>query len=204
MTDSKDHWERIYRDKSPYEVSWYQNVPRLSLALIENSGVTRDAPIIDVGGGASKLVDRLHRHGYTRLAVLDIAAAALQHARERMGDAAHDIEWYEADATRFQPPHAFALWHDRAVFHFLVSAEDRGAYVDVLTRSLQPKGQLIIAAFAIGGPLRCSGLDIVQYDAAKLNRELGPGFELVEQCAESHLTPAGKKQAFGYYRFVKR
>lgn len=203
MTDRKQHWEQVYANKSPLEVSWYQAEPRQSLELIQRSGLGKDAPLIDVGGGASLLIDRLQADGYRRLAVLDISGAALTVARQRLGAHAADIEWYEADVTRFSAPHPFSLWHDRAVFHFLTTADDRQHYVDVLRRTLVAGGHVIIAAFAPGGPVRCSGLDIVQYDAAKLTAELGPDFRLEEQRAETHLTPAGKEQQFGFFRLRK-
>lgn len=200
MTSRKQHWEQIYARKSSREVSWYQTEPRRSLDLIERSGVDRDAPIIDVGGGASLLVDLLQSDGYQRLAVLDISAAALATARERLGPRAGAIEWYEADITQFTAPHAFALWHDRAVFHFLTAAEDRRRYVRVLKQTLVPDGHVVIAAFAIGGPTRCSDLDIVQYDAAKLLAEFGGDFRLEEELSEVHRTPAGKDQQFNFFR----
>lgn len=203
MTDRKSHWESIYRDKSPLEVSWYQQEPALSLELIRRSGVAHDAPVIDVGGGASVLVDRLLAAGYRELSVLDISARSLDCARQRLGAAAGQIDWIEADITAFSPSHTYALWHDRAVFHFLTEKADRARYAEVLHQALRPEGQLIIAAFAIGGPEKCSGLDIVQYDADKLLAELGPGFELVETRAEAHVTPAGGEQEFSYFRFIK-
>ena len=203
MTDRKQHWETVYSNKSPLEVSWYQLEPQLSLRLIENAGLSPDDAIIDVGGGASALVDHLQAAGYGRLAVLDISARALTYARDRLGDKAAGIEWYEADVTEFNPPHRFSLWHDRAVFHFLTESSDRRDYVATLDRSLQAGGHLIIAAFAIGGPERCSGLDIVQYDAGKLSAELGPAFKLVEQSAELHQTPGGKSQQFSYFHFTR-
>lgn len=200
MTNQKQHWEQVYTDKSASEVSWYQTEPRLSLDLIQRSGMGHDAALIDVGGGASLLVDRLHTRGYRTLAVLDISGAALNVARQRLGTQAADIEWYETDVSEFRTPHPFSLWHDRAVFHFLVSAEERQRYIEVLKRTLLPNGQVIMAAFALDGPTRCSGLEIVQYDAVKLLAVLGPDFRLEEQQAETHTTPAGKAQKFEFYR----
>ena len=199
--DRKQHWENVYTNKSPLEVSWYQTEPRLSLELIRATGVDRDAPVIDVGGGASVLVDRLLDAGYTHLSVLDISGQALAHARKRLGARADRVEWLEADVTTFEPPRPFRVWHDRAVFHFLTEPNDRRQYIAALQHGLQIGGQLVIAAFAIGGPLQCSNLDIVQYDAAKLSAELGTGFELIEEKGELHDTPSGKQQKFGYYRF---
>ena len=199
MIDRKSHWESIYRDRSPLEVSWYQQEPALSLELIRQAGVAPEAPIIDVGGGASVLVDRLQAQGYTDLSVLDISARALDCARRRLGESADRVEWLEADITAFQPGRRYALWHDRAVFHFLTAADERQRYVQTLHRALVPGGHVIIAAFAIGGPTRCSGLDIVQYDADRLMGELGPGFALQRTRAEAHATPGGSLQQFGYF-----
>ncbi len=231
MIDRKTHWENVYAKSSHLRVSWYQEEPALSLQLIRRTQISLDAPIIDVGGGASLLVDRLCDAGYSNLAVLDVSAQALAHAKDRLGNKvrtgtvregslgckvrtgtvregslgckADKVEWFEADVTQFNPPHRFSLWHDRAVFHFLTDQADRDQYVGVLNQALKPGGHLIIMAFAIGGPEKCSGLDIVQYDADKLSAELGPGFELVETGHEIHHTPAGKQQKFAYFRFVK-
>ncbi|MBT2968692.1 MAG: class I SAM-dependent methyltransferase [Candidatus Thiodiazotropha sp. (ex Ctena orbiculata)] len=203
MVDKKAHWQNLYREKAPTEVSWHQSEPELSLQLMHSSGIDRDEAVIDVGGGASLLVDYLWKEGFSNLAVLDISGYALSVAKQRLGDAAASIEWYETDVTEFMPPHPFSLWHDRAVFHFLTAKPDREKYIDALNLALRPNGHLVIAAFAIGGPEKCSGLDIVQYDAAKLMRELGKGFELMEEREELHVTPAGGEQKFTYFRFSK-
>ena len=204
MIDRKLHWEKIYRNKMSKEVSWYQQEPTLSLQLISKTQLAHDAPIIDVGGGASLLVDYLCGEAYTNVAVLDISAKALAFARDRLGDKASRVEWYQNDVTQFVPPHQFSLWHDRAVFHFLTDKTDRDNYVKVLNRALQPNGHIIIATFAIGGPTRCSGLDVVQYDAEKLMAELGSGFELVEKRTETHITPTNEEQKFAYFRLSRR
>lgn len=203
MPDRKAHWENVYSNRSPVEVSWYQEQPTLSMQLILNTGIAHDAPIIDVGGGASRLVDSLCEHGYTNISVLDISAQALAHARLRLAGKANDVHWHEADVTDFVPPQRFSLWHDRAVFHFLTAKADRRSYVEVLQRALEPGGHLIIMAFAIDGPKKCSGLDIVQYDADKLKTELGESFELIENGYEAHITPAAKEQKFAYFHFIK-
>lgn len=204
MFDRQAHWQQIYRGKSPLEVSWYQKQPELSLELIRQTGLRNDGAIIDVGGGASVLVDHLHNQGFTDLAVLDISGNALAGAKKRLGDAANNIQWFETDITEFSPPRRFSLWHDRAVFHFLTDRSDRTKYLKALKQALKPKGHLIIAAFAIGGPEKCSGLEIVQYDAAKLMAELGSDFELVEERSETHITPADKEQKFNYFRCLKK
>lgn len=203
MFDRKTHWQDVYQKKSPLDVSWYQKEPRLSLNLIQQTAVPKDEAIIDVGGGASVLVDFLVKEGFSKLSVLDISGNALSSAKNRLGDLAQKIEWLETDITEFQPPHTFALWHDRAVFHFLTNKADRHNYVDVLKQALRPEGHLIIAAFAIGGPTQCSGLDIVQYDAAKLQAELGDAFTLRQERDEVHITPANKEQQFIYFHFVR-
>lgn len=203
MFDRKTHWENIYQEKSPLDVSWYQKEPMFSLALIRRTQLARDEAIIDVGGGASVLVDYLCKEGFTNLAVLDISGSALASTKKRLGDLAKGIEWFDADVTQFKAPHQFSLWHDRAVFHFLTDRSDRKNYVKALKHALRPGGHLIIAAFAIGGPDQCSGLDIVQYDAEKLIAELGEDLELVEERNEVHITPAKKEQQFIYFRFIR-
>jgi len=203
MSNRKAHWDNIYERTSPLEVSWFQSVPALSLRLIQAAAPGKDEPLVDVGGGASVLVDCLLREGYRRLAVLDISARALALARARLGDAASQVEWFEADVTDFTPPHPFRLWHDRAVFHFLTDPADRRGYMETLNRAVPPGGHVIIAAFAVGGPTRCSGLEIVQYDAARLGAELGPGFRLLEEAGELHRTPGGQEQKFSYFRYQR-
>ena len=204
MFDRKAHWQSIYEDKLPLDVSWYQKKPELSLELIHRTGADKDEPIIDVGGGASLLVDFLCKQGFTNLSVLDISEKALACARERLADLASTVQWLEADITEFSPPYQYSIWHDRAVFHFLTDQSDRTKYVKVLHQALRPGGHLIIAAFAFGGPIRCSGLDIEQYDSSKLMSELGEGFELIEEREEIHVTPANKQQKFIYFRLLKQ
>lgn len=202
--DRKAHWQNIYREKSALDVSWYQKKPALSLALIRNTQLASDDSIIDVGGGASMVVDHLCKEGFTNLTVLDISENALLSAKKRLGDSAKRIEWFEADITQFIAPRPFSLWHDRAVFHFLRDQADRTRYVGALKAALRPGGHLIIAAFAIGGPEKCSGLEIVQYDAEKLIAELGADFKLLEESSEVHMTPANKEQKFTYFRFIRK
>lgn len=199
----KQHWETVYQDKSPLEVSWYQSRPTLSLELIASCELSPAASVIDVGGGASTLVDHLLEQGYRHLSVLDISAAALEHARRRLGERAGEVEWIEADITEFVPPRTYDLWHDRAVFHFLTEAEDRSRYRDLLERAIAPGGHLIIAAFAPDGPTMCSGLPICRYDAAGLLDEVGPGFKLVDERREVHVTPADKEQSFAFFHLQR-
>lgn len=200
--NAKEHWESVYRSKQPTDVSWYQVQPSLSLDLIARAGLRPTDGIIDVGGGASVLVDRLLDAGYENLAVLDISGAALAHAQERLGARAQCVEWYEADVREFSPPHRYALWHDRAVFHFLTGADDRAHYVQTLKRTLRSGGSAVIATFAADGPKRCSGLDVVRHDAASVRAALGPGFSLVKETREVHVTPWQTEQHFAYFRFT--
>ncbi|MGB5291057.1 MAG: class I SAM-dependent methyltransferase [Lysobacterales bacterium] len=201
MSERKEHWENVYLNRSPREVSWYQQEPTRSLSLISGISLPRHARIIDVGGGASTLVDRLCEEAYTDISVLDVSKNALDHARNRLAEKANRVHWYEEDVTRFKPPHRFSLWHDRAVFHFLTSKADREKYIGVLRQSLEPGGHLIIMTFAIDGPNKCSGLDIVQYDDDRLTSELGEGFDLLETGHECHVTPAGHQQEFAFFHF---
>lgn len=199
----KEHWEAIYKEKSPLAVSWYQNEPAISLSLIRSLPLERDENIIDVGGGVSTLVDHLLKEDFKNITVLDLSSNALSLARQRMGDKAALINWKVEDVTSHVAEHAYSLWHDRAVFHFLTEKKDREKYKRVLKESVRDGGYVIIAAFTIGGPTKCSGLDIVQYDAEKIQNELGPGFKLIEKRSETHITPAGKEQSFEYYLFNK-
>ena len=201
--DKKEHWDKAHAARHPREVSWYQQLPALSLRMIQESNVAADTPIIDVGGGASLLVDFLLEDGYRDITVLDLSGIALDKARRRLGEKSSRVEWIEQDITCFETERKYGLWHDRALFHFLTLENDRGKYIQALRRALQPGGQLVISTFAIGGPERCSGLDIVQYDAQKLERELGGGFTLLEQEQVLHQTPAQKEQLFGFYRFIR-
>jgi len=166
--------------------------------------VSKDAGVIDVGGGASVLVDCLLDDGYTHIAVLDVSGAALNHSRTRLGARAGIVEWFEADVTSFEPPHRFGLWHDRAVFHFLTGADDRRGYLATLHRTLQPGGSVVISTFALDGPAKCSGLDVVRYDEQAMLAELGPEFELQEVRHESHITPWQSEQRFIYFRLQWR
>jgi len=204
VLDREAHWQNVYQEKSRLDVSWYQKAPKLSLELIYHTRLSHDEPIIDVGGGTSVLVDFLCNDGFTNVSVLDISGNALANTKKRLGHLAKNIEWIEADITAFNSSHQFSLWHDRAVFHFLTHEHDRKKYINALSHTLKVGGHLIIAAFAIGGPNQCSGLEIVQYDSSKLKAELGEAFELLEERSEVHITPANKEQQFMYFRFIRK
>lgn len=197
----KDYWNQIYQNKTPEGVSWFQKRPETSLALIGSSGMSKDGGILDVGGGASTLADCLLDAGYGKLAVLDISAEALNRARTRLGARAGEVDWYEADVTNFEPPHRFGFWHDRAVFHFLTTSEARVQYVATLRRTLLPGGHVIIATFALDGPAKCSGLDVMRHDERSIGAELGNEFVLCETLHETHLTPWGSEQRFVFCLF---
>ncbi|AGG88454.1 class I SAM-dependent methyltransferase [Rhodanobacter denitrificans] len=202
MTDKQQHWETVYRTKAPEAVSWYRPHLDTSLALIERAAPDRGAAVLDVGGGASTLVDDLLARGYRDLNVLDISAEALNVARERLGKSADAVTWLVADLLDAPLQEArYDLWHDRAVFHFLTQAEQRARYVQQLTRALKPGGHAVLATFGPQGPLRCSGLDTVRYDAEGLARALGDGFALIDSALEFHATPFGTTQPFLYALF---
>jgi ubiquinone/menaquinone biosynthesis C-methylase UbiE len=197
--NSEQHWDRIYRTRAASEVSWYQPEARLSLALIRRVAPELDAPIVDVGGGASTLVDGLLRGGYRDVTVMDLASAALTRAQERLGDRASQAQWIVADALEAPlPPASCAVWHDRAVFHFLTDARDRARYVAQVQRVVRPGGHVIVASFGPGAPSRCSGLEVVRYDAYGLHAEFGSTFRLLDSTREDHRTPAGTVQPFVY------
>ena len=196
---SRHHWDAIYRTKTPSEVSWYQPEAALSLDLIRRTTPALDAPILDVGGGASTLVDGLLEAGYREVTVLDIAPAGLTRARERLGARAARAKWVAGDILTVPLPLAgFDVWHDRAVFHFLTLPGDRAQYVAQVRRAVRPGGHVIVASFAPEGPTRCSGLEVVRYSPDAMHAEFGAAFTLVDSVREDHRTPAGSTQAFTY------
>ena len=199
----KTHWQEAYSTRSYTEVSWYQAEPTLSLRFVEASGVPKESGIIDAGGGASTLVDHLLDRGYSQLTVLDIASAALRQAQDRLGSRADAVDWQLADVVSFQPQRRFALWHDRAVLHFLTEADDRERYVEALRRSLDPEGHAILAAFGPAGPLKCSGLPVRRYSVDTFQELLGPDFALADHTVEEHATPGGASQQFLYTRWQR-
>lgn len=195
------HWQEVYGRKAPDEVSWYQPVPERSLEWIREHAPAPDASILDVGGGASTLVDHLLDDGYREVAVLDLAPAALERSRQRLGERAERVSWFAADLLEFTAPHPFDLWHDRAVLHFLVDEPRRQRYAEVLRRTLRPGGHALIATFAPDGPERCSGLEVLRSDCADIDRLLGDEFTLVRDEREFHRTPSGGEQRFQYCLF---
>ena len=196
---AKEHWEHVYRVKAPTETSWYQARPTRSLELLDELAISPSTAIIDVGGGASTLVDALLDRELRDITVLDISDAALAHAQRRLGERGASVTWIESDIFDAQlRTGVYDVWHDRAVFHFLTNAEDRRRYRTLAARALRPGGAAIIAMFARAGPPRCSGLDVVRYDAETLAHELGSDFVLARGATEEHRTPGGSVQAFSY------
>ena len=195
----KDHWESVYATKPTDAVSWFQVHADQSLRLIKDTGVPSSAAIIDVGGGASTLVDDLLRNGYLNLTVLDLSAAALSAAKARLGASSGCVHWLEADVTNADlAVHAYDVWHDRAVFHFLTTQDQRHAYVGQVLRSVKPGGHVIVATFAEDGPTQCSGLPVMRYRADQLHAEFGEPFTLLRHEKEEHHTPFGTIQKFVY------
>jgi SAM-dependent methyltransferase len=202
---AQDHWERVYTTKPSDGVSWFQAHAEQSLRLIRASGLPSSAQIMDVGGGASTLVDDLLAHGYSALTVLDLSAAALEQVRARLGAQGRRVRWLVGDITQAElPQHAYDLWHDRAVFHFLTEAEQRRAYVAQVLHALRPGGHVVVATFAEDGPAQCSGLPVARYSPDALQAEFGAPFELLEQRREAHRTPTGAVQQFIYCHCRRR
>jgi len=197
--DRHEHWEQVYRTKGPDQVSWFQAEARLSRELIAVTAPDRNAAIIDIGAGASTLVDGLLGLGYRQVTVLDLSSTALELAKARLGPAAGGVTWQAADVLTAQlPEQAFDVWHDRAVFHFLTDASERLRYVAQVRHAVRPGGIVIIATFAEDGPLRCSGLEVARYAPSALQAQLGADFRLLESHREVHTTPSGATQAFTY------
>ena len=197
--DTKSHWERVYTTKAPNAVSWYRAHLETSLALIERAVDARSASIIDVGGGESTLVDDLLLRGYMNITVLDVSQSAIDHAKSRLRSAGEQVHWLVADITKIElEPGAYDLWHDRAVFHFLTDREQRVAYVRQVARCVKPGGHIIVSTFGPEGPAKCSGLDVMRYEAESLHREFGARFRPIECSKEVHHTPFGTTQQFLY------
>jgi SAM-dependent methyltransferase len=195
------HWENVYTTKGEKEVSWFQENPAPSLELIALTRLSEDAAIIDIGGGASRLVDDLLVRKFRRLTVLDLSAAALAAAKERLSESGTEVQWVIADVTKWEPAQTYDLWHDRAAFHFLTDHADQSAYVDRIKRAVKPGGHVIIGTFAPDGPERCSGLPIVRHDATTLAKILGSDFVLTDTRRHDHATPWGTIQRFQFSTF---
>jgi SAM-dependent methyltransferase len=203
-TESRQaHWQNVYTSKAENEVSWFQENPAPSLALIAEIGATLSSAIIDIGGGASRLVDHLIERGFRDVTVLDVSAAALETAKARLRERASDAHWLVADVTAWEPSRTYDVWHDRAAFHFLTDERDRDGYVAHLRQALKIEGHAIIATFALDGPEKCSGLPVERYDAARLGQTLGSGFKLLRSQRDEHATPWGSQQRFQFSVFQR-
>ena len=197
--DSKAHWSGVYQTKQVNAVSWYQDDPALSLDFIRRAAPDPAACIVDAGAGASTLADHLLDAGYHDLTLIDLSAKALDVVRQRLGDRAASVSFIEGDVTAPPlPAHTHDVWHDRAVFHFLVDEAARRRYADAMRRVLKPGGHAIIATFGPDGPTQCSGLPVARYDAQALHAALGDGFDLLDSATEIHRTPWGSEQQFTY------
>jgi ubiquinone/menaquinone biosynthesis C-methylase UbiE len=199
--DRQAHWENVYETKGENEVSWFQECPTISLDLIDATGVKPGALIIDIGAGASRLIDALLDKGFDAVSVLDVSDKALATAKARLGARASKVRWVVADVTKWEPSQTFDVWHDRAAFHFLTEPKDRAAYAERVSKAVGSGRHVIIGTFAPDGPERCSGLPIARHDAISLGEMLGPSFELVESRRHDHHTPMGGTQRFQFSRF---
>jgi SAM-dependent methyltransferase len=202
--DRRHHWNSVYTAKGEHDVSWFEMLPAVSLEMIEAAGVDRHTCVLDVGGGDSRLIDTLTARGMDCLAVLDVSGAALGRAKQRLGSAAAVPIWIEADVTGSWSLKAMDIWHDRAVFHFLITPEDRSRYTARMREVLKPGGSAVIATFAPDGPEKCSGLPVRRYSPEMLAAELGAEFSLVDARTHRHYTPWGAVQSFQYSRLLKR
>lgn len=204
QVERQQHWEQVYAERDPLDVSWYQVRPERSLALIEAYAPGRDTPIIDMGSGASTLIDALIGAGYRDVTAVDISERGLACTRQRLGERAAGVSFIRSDVTAFAPTRRYRVWHDRAVFHFLTDPADRARYVAALNAALTPDGTAIVATFAPDGPERCSNLPVARYDQAGIAAVFEPHFRLIGTEREVHTTPAGKPQAFHYFQFQRR
>lgn len=200
----KDHWDTIYSQKAEADLSWHQDDPSVSLELMLKAGLTPDTSVIDIGAGTSRVVDRLLTLGLRDIAVLDLSEAAIATSRGRLGDSSAKVSWIVADVTNWETSRVFNIWHDRAVFHFLLDPVDRASYVERLSTSLDLGGHAIVATFALDGPEKCSGLDVTRYSPDSLSETLGDNFGLVTHRFHVHRTPSGRPQSFQYSLFQKQ
>ncbi len=200
----QDHWQRVYQTKSEHEVSWHQGSPQPSLTLVAAAAASPNSSIIDIGGGDSHLVDHLVEQNFRKVSVLDVSSEALARAQARLGPQAASVNWIAADITTLMPTDVYDVWHDRATFHFMVTENDRSAYLARLRQGLVPGGRAIIATFALDGPEQCSGLPVKRYDAASLAETLGREFTLLNAERHLHRTPWGSVQPFQFGVFQRR
>jgi SAM-dependent methyltransferase len=196
VTGDGDHWDQIYDTRPVTELSWYQSRPETSLRLIEEAASGPSAAVVDVGSGASELVDELLARGFTDLTLVDVSRRALEHVRERLGDEARRVSFVNQDLLTWIPERRYDVWHDRAVFHFLTERDDRDRYIEIVTDAIPVGGSVILGTFAQDGPTTCSGLPVCRYSADDLADLLGPSFSVVGHERQEHMTPGGAAQSF--------
>lgn len=200
----KEHWEKVYTTKQQNEVSWFQPTPAMSLAFIKELGIAKDAAIIDMGGGDSYLVDHLLDAGYTNISVLDISAAAIHRAQERLGAKSSQVKWIVCDINEFVPSATYDFWHDRAAFHFLTTDEATNNYLEIANAALSINGKIVIGTFAEDGPTKCSGLPVKQYSEISLRDTITKWFEKIKCIHTDHITPFNTIQHFLFCSFKKK
>ena len=202
---TKQHWEKIYQTKdTAREVSWYQDTPKTSIDFILSTGVDKNANIIDIGGGDSRLVDRFLELGFKNIFVLDISVEALQKAKTRLGKKGKSVIYIEADILEFGTESRFDIWHDRAAFHFLTKEEDIVRYVEIAGKFIKPNGYLIISTFSLNGPRKCSGLEVTQYSEDSIKKTFQKNFSHIRSFEEIHTTPFNTKQNFLFNLFKRK
>lgn len=202
-TEKENHWEKVYQTKNFTEVGWYQKIPTLSLSFFEEMEVSKNAQVIDVGGGDSYLVDHLLQLGYAHLHVLDISGKAIEKAKDRLGENASKVTWFQSDVLRFEPQVKLDVWHDRAAFHFLLDQQEIEKYVQIAHKSLSENGLLFIGTFSDAGPTHCSGLPVTQYSMEKLTQVFSLYFQKINCFHTDHITPSGVKQHYTFCSFKK-
>lgn len=200
----KEHWEAIYQNKRLQEVSWYQAIPESSLNFFKDHAISKEAPILDIGGGDSLLVDHLLEMGFKNITVLDISESAIQRAKNRLGEKAQQVEWIISDIVDFQPSQSYEVWHDRAAFHFLTLVEETNTYLKLVKNWIRPKGYLFISTFSVLGPKKCSGLEIKQYSENTLTQKFNEGFKIIDCFTHLHQTPFNTQQEFLYCSFQRK
>ena len=201
MSEDKSHWENVYSTKNPDQVSWTQKTPQTSLDLIQSFELQKDARIIDIGGGDSNLVDHLLDLGYTNISVLDISEKALEKAKNRLGEKADKVKWIVSDIIEFKPEETYDIWHDRAVFHFLTTEKQISRYAEIAEENVA--NFIVLGTFSTDGPLKCSGLEIKQYDELSLTTAFEKSFKKIKCFTEDHITPFDTVQNFIFCSFEK-
>lgn len=204
MIGKKQHWDKIYSEKPPTEVSWYEPMPQESLELIKSCGISNEAAIIDIGGGDSFLAEFLISLGYKDVTVVDISSKVIERAKERMCEKADEVTWITADASNFRPKRKYDLWHDRAAFHFLTTQEQRNNYLETVYKAVKPGGYMIMGTFSDKGPEKCSGLEVQRYSVGEMCKLFEEEFNMLSGKNIDHYTPSGATQNFTFCSFQKK